>query len=272
MSLSSPPFSQFIQIWQTARHHDGTWQPDYVLVGSDVQRGFPSVDCAGVASELHVVTVDGVNDGGPIKHTVRHANGVWQATLGLVGGEFTAVSCAGVGNELQVVGLSRTGRLRHTIRHADATWQPAFGSIESQEHNDPGSFSAVGCAGVGSDLHVVGVVSGELWHTIRHAAGTWQPTFGLIESHEANNPPPFTFVGCAGVQGELHVVGIDADGQLWHTIRRANGSWQSRFGSVEGQESNDPGAFAQVRCAGVGGDFTSAPWCALLWPSSEGRS
>ncbi len=85
---------------------------------------------------------------------------------------------------------------------------PAFGLIESQENNNPGSFSAISCAGVGNELQVVGIASGQLWHTIRHSDGSWVPAFGLIESQENNDPGPFARISCGGVGSELQVVGI----------------------------------------------------------------
>ena len=51
-------------------------------------------------------------------------------------------------DECQVVGLTDDGGMWHTIRHAEATWQPFFGDVKGVESNDPGHFSAVGCAGV----------------------------------------------------------------------------------------------------------------------------
>jgi hypothetical protein len=51
-------------------------------------------------------------------------------------------------DELQVVGLSEDGGMWHTIRHADGTWVPAFGDVKAQEANNPGRFTAVGCAEV----------------------------------------------------------------------------------------------------------------------------
>ena len=50
----------------------------------------------------------------------------------------------------------------------------------------------------GDQLQVVGVVNGQLWHTIRNPDGSWQPSFGLIEGQEQNNPGAFDAVSCAG--------------------------------------------------------------------------
>ena len=103
------------------------------------------------------------------------------------------------------------------------------------------------------DLQVLGLTDlGGDWHTIRRANGTWQNSFGDVKAQENNDPGKFTAVGCAGVGGNLHVVGLTDDGKMWHTIRRANGTWQDSFGDVKAQENNDPGKFTAVGCAGVG--------------------
>jgi hypothetical protein len=141
----------------------------------------------------------------------------------------------------------------HTIRRADGSWQPFFGDVKGQESNDPGYFTAVGCAGVGGDLHVVALTDdGRMWHTIRRASGAWQPSFGDVKGQEANDPGYFSAVSCGSVNGELHVVSLASDGRLWHTIRHPDASWQKVFGDVKGQESNDPGYLSAVGCAGVG--------------------
>jgi hypothetical protein len=243
------------RLWHTIRYAD-SWQPSFGLVESQEQNNpgaFSAISCAGVGNQLQMVGIVR----GQLWHTIRNADGSWQPSFGLVEsqehnnpGAFSAISCAGVGNQLQVVGIVG-GRLWHTIRNADGSWQPSFGLVESQEHNNPGAFSAISCAGVGNQLQVVGIVGGQLWHTIRNADGSWQPSFGLVESQEHNNPGAFSAISCAGVGNQLHVVGI-VGGQLWHTIRNADGSWQPNFGLVESQENDNPGVFGAISCAGVG--------------------
>ena len=50
-----------------------------------------------------------------------------------------------------------------------------------------------------SELQLIGVAGNQLWHTIRHADGSWQPSFGLVEGQESNNPGPFGAISCGGV-------------------------------------------------------------------------
>jgi kumamolisin len=216
--------------------------------------------CTGLGVPIGTALLAGLvspSQHGQLFHTIRNSDGSWQPSFGLVEaqesnnpGPFTAISCAGVGNEMELVGISG-GQLWHTIRNPNGSWQPSFGLIESQEGNNPGPFTAIACAGVGNQMELVGIVGGQLWHTIRNADGSWQPSFGFVESQERNNPGAFTGIACAGVGNEMELVGI-VGGQLWHTIRNADGSWQPRFGHVETQEANDPGPFTAISCAGVG--------------------
>ena len=158
------------------------------------------------------------------------------------------------GEVMQLLGLTDVGGIWHTIRHADGSWQPSFGDVNGVEANDPGHFTAADCAGVNSELQVLGLTdAGRMWHTIRHADGSWEPSFGDVKNVEANDPGHFSAVSCAGVNGELQTVGLTDTGGMWHTIRHADGSWEPSFGDVKGAEANDPGHFSAVSCASVGG-------------------
>lgn len=98
--------------------------------------------------------------------------------------------------------------------------------------------------GVGAD--------GNLWHTIRNPDGTWQPSFGLVESQASGGPSGFQAVSLAGVGQDAQLVGMGTDQRLWHTIRYYNGSWQPAFGLVEGETAGGPSGFIGVGCAGIG--------------------
>jgi hypothetical protein len=253
-------------MWHTIRLNDSSWQPffgDVKGVESNDPGHFSAVGCARVNDQLQLA---GLTDAGGMWHTIRHADGSWQPFFGDVKGvesndpgHFSAVSCAAVGgftsggSELHIVALTDDGRMWHTIRRADGSWQPFFGDVKDVESNDPGYFSAVGCAGVGGQLHVVGLTDdGRMWHTIRLNDSSWQPFFGDVKGVESNDPGHFSAVSCAAVGGQLHVVGLTDVGGMWHTIRHADGSWQPSFGDVKSVESNDPGHFSAIGCAGVG--------------------
>jgi hypothetical protein len=219
-------------------------------------------------------------------HTIRYPT-TWQAFFGQIEGSvtggpqsFTNVTCGTVdGQSLQVVGVGSDGQLWHTIRNAAGTWQNFFGQIEGAVSGGPPRFTAVACAGTGAGLQVVGVGSdGQLWHTIRNAAGTgWQNFFGLIEGGVTGGPPRFTDVSCGTVDGQsLQVVGVGSDGQLWHTIRNAAGTWQNFFGLIEGAVSGGPSSFTAVACAGTGAGLqlvgVGTGTRAIHWPTFTGTA
>src|SRR5215211_6402236 len=89
------------------------------------------------------------------------------------------------------------------------------------------------CAANGQgDLHVLPIDNnGGLWHTIRDANGNWPFPFGDVLVATGGNIGPTQQVACAAAGGELHVLAIDNNGGLWHTIRAANGNWVP-FGDV----------------------------------------
>lgn len=116
---------------------------------------------------------------------------------------------------------------------------------------NPGGFGRVGMATVFGELHICSITpyDGNIWHVSRHTDGSWQPSFINVKS-QTSNPGHFIDVDCAGAAGDLHLCGITTDGNLWHTIRHIDGTWQSSFEDVKSKTSN-PGAFIDVSCAGV---------------------
>src|ERR1700733_10193167 len=66
--------------------------------------------------------------------------------------------------------------------------------------------------------------------------------------------------GCAcatNAAGDLHVLTSSVpEGKIWHTIRRADGSWPYPFGDVEAATSNIGVNFGHLACAtNVAGDL-----------------
>lgn len=117
-------------------------------------------------------------------HSIRRPDGSWQQ-VGDVGGQIhvpgpvRAVAAAGSGNgDVQFVFVTEDGHLWHTIRYAAGagSWAP-LGDVEGQIHV-PGPVRAVAAAAAGDgDVQVIFTTEdGRLWHTIRYANGSWQPT------------------------------------------------------------------------------------------------
>jgi Astacin (Peptidase family M12A) len=158
------------RLWHTIRHpgtapDNGPWDAFGDVEGQTGDRGFfYHMCCAAVGDDLHLC---GVTNEGRLWHTIRFADGSWQDFRDVepVSGErgnFVKIACAGIGNDLHVCGVTSDGHLWHTIRHPGTSrdngpWD-AFGDIEGQT-GDRGFLLDIGCAGVGSELHVCGLAA-----------------------------------------------------------------------------------------------------------------
>jgi uncharacterized protein YkwD len=105
-------------------------------------------------------------------------------------------------------------------------------------------------------LQLTAVTSdGRLLHTIRYTNGTWSP-FGDVKGQIGDRgsivDAEVQAIG-AGADSALHLCAITSDGRLWHTVRRADGSWVP-FGDVAGQ-AGDQGRFVSVALASVSGEL-----------------
>jgi hypothetical protein len=237
----------------TARAPKGSWTPS-TAVPSAPAGPFAAVTAAGSGSALHVV---GLGSGGGetnLWHILRKASGQWQPSFANIpdaGADrtFDTVACAAIGANLHVLAVE-DGKLRHTIR-TGSSWRTNFAT-----HPIPpgaGTLTAVGCAAVDGALHMVAVIGGALWHRRRNSSGSWSDYTKIKTPAAAGS---FTAVSCAGFAGTLPVVARGDRGgstNLWHTIRKADGSWQASVGNIK-----DPGhdrSFDSISCATVGSDL-----------------
>lgn len=221
--------------------------------------------------ELHVCGISNLS----LWHTIRRAAGTWfqfgdvkrvvlaqnpgSPDPGIISGD---VSCAKVGLELHVCVSNGNGQLWHTIRRADAigSWFP-FDDVGG-DFGLPGRFVRVGAAELNPLLHVCGVTDdGRLWHAarVRDSWSRFENVKNMVLADNPGSPDPgnFSDVDCAGRAGELHVCAVTEDGNLWHTIRRTNGTWFP-FGNVKDQAGHNvgltgrPALFRSVGTSGIG--------------------
>jgi hypothetical protein len=159
------------------------------------------------------------------------------------------LSCSlGENGDLNILAIDLKDGLWHTIRKADGSWPFKFGDVQSQTRligpnpgigATPQVSSSVNFQG---DLHVLVIDENKgLWHTIRKADGTWPFAFGDVQAQTRkvgpNNGIGITPLACCATntQGDLHVLALDNNGGLWHTIRMADGTWPLAFGDVQAQ-------------------------------------
>jgi hypothetical protein len=207
-----------------------------------------AVSAAGIGGELHVVL-----DNNALYHAIRYPGGAWNGfnTAPAPTGRPTGAAVGALGGDLYVFVAQilrpadpRGNLLLYTVRHADGAWGeggPAPGGVVS-------GFLA---AGGGGALHLVTTGSSGVQHSMLTAAGWAGPN---TVSGWATIPPSMGVVAAAVVGADLHVLGLDGAGHLYHAIRHAStGAW-SGFNAVEAFASV-PLYIDSVAAAGVNGDL-----------------
>ena len=252
-------------IWYTERQASGVWPYPFIDVTAKTSQHGPSLDviftacAANQGGDLHVLASDVA---GKLWHTILLANGNWPFPFGdlqvaansNIGSILFTACAANQSGDLHVLALDVNRKLWHTIRQASGIWPAPFEDVQaktSQHGPNIGPIDWVACAtNSKGDLHVLATdANWKLWHTIRLANGGWSDAFRDVQ---AQLPVQHTSTGiglslgiglisivaCATNSGDdLHVLALDRNQKLWHTIRQANSTWADPFGDVQAQTS-----------------------------------
>jgi len=245
------------RLFHTARLSNGSWLPwGDVLAATNATFKVADVGVASVNNELNVVVTD---TDGNVWHAIRHVDETWtsfgniKVEAGDYLGKAVKVSAAAVKSpngsisDLHVAVVSDTGKVWHTARKtADGTWL-AFGDVETQA-GTLAPVADIAVAGTGVDLQLVAVTTdGKVWHTGRKSDGTWLAFGDVIAATGTPLSGAATIDAAGEPNGDLHVVIGTADGKVWHTARKTDGTWLG-IGDVESQTSN-PGAIVNLTAA-----------------------
>jgi kumamolisin len=245
-------------LWHTLRRPDGTWTG---LGDVNAQFAIPGpVHTVGGAwdamtgeTQFMFATADG-----HLWHSLRRPDGSWTG-LGDVNAQFAipgpvrAVAATGDGElaETQFMFTTANGHLWHTLRRPDGTWT-GLGDVTAQLAI-PGHVNAVAATGdgeVGEAQFMFTTMNGHLWHTLRRPDGSWTG-LGDVNGQFAIPGKVRAVAACGDwIDGEAQFMFATADGHLWHTIRRADGSWTG-LGDVNAQFAI-PGPVRAVAAAGDG--------------------
>ncbi|GKU79030.1 hypothetical protein [Paenibacillus sp. L3-i20] len=223
------------QLWHSIRLADGSWSgPNNLSQLLEISKGVAAV--AAASGPNGTIQFIFTTSDGHLWHTIRESNGNWQPIGDLrkevkVSGNVVALSgTGGADGATQFVFTTNDGHLWHTIRRANGSWQP-LGNL-SAELSTKWTGVVTTIAGAegpsnGDAVFVFATNQSNLWHTIRYRnGGKWTGLNDLGKELQVEKRV-IAIGGCSGADGQTQFVFTTQDGQAWHTIRYANGGWQS---------------------------------------------
>ncbi|MFF7176950.1 hypothetical protein [Streptomyces sp. NPDC008121] len=229
---------------------DGTWTGPSPLSGVGQAFRFAGPRQAVSAMPDGGVQVLGVGLDGNIWHDILRRDGGRQgwnllpAADNRAGG-FAARDIAVTGTpdgDAQIVAVGKDGYAYHNIRHADGSWQ-GWSSMPGQ---DGGLVRAtrVAAAGMpdGSAQILVYGADGRMRLGIRAADGSWSPWSVVAGVNAPDFAGPALSIA-ALPNGDSQIAAIGNDGNIWHTLRRGDGTW-SGWGTPAGVSGGAMGASA----------------------------
>ena len=225
------------QLAHFVRHADGSW---------NLSAGTPALDAGGTVDGLSATVVSGKVEllqlkNGVVKVSTQGADGTWSPWAAVPSnGAVRSVAATATGDTLRVVELSADG---HTVTDFDQYSSGNWSTGQSKSVNTDPNYTAteVAAAGDYSGVQIAVTESylgygGGVYHSkITDALGSWDPFLPIAP--QINNYWSASHVSMEFASGEMQLTFSTPSGQLFHTIRFYDGSWQTA-GDVEGAAGN----------------------------------
>lgn len=220
--------------------------PVAALVGSRLGALTPTAASAAPA-DWNAQVLAGLASGG-LMHQVRAGDGTWNPSWTPVEAQGTLyrVSCVGVSTDLHVVASLNSGAPSHAVRSgADGSWTE-FTRIPSLSGPTTGAVH-IAVTALDGELHVFGASENgtTLYHTVRAADGTWQPSWTAVRNFGTISHLATTRVGTT------IDTAVVAGGKLLHAIRSSTGTWTG-WGNIETSAGAIPNDVFGLTLAGIG--------------------
>ncbi|MEV4614365.1 hypothetical protein AB0K43_17465 [Kitasatospora sp. NPDC049258] len=153
--------------------------------------------------------------------------------------------------------LSSGKRFVQSVQQPDGSWSevtPMVGLADLPVSQDYWQMGRIKSSWVNGQLQVTAIdPAGRVLHTVERADGSWQP-WGVVSASSGLGSGQFFSVATTELNGELQLVGTTWAGEVLHTIRHADGSWQP-WGNVMGATGTPSpwGWTTDVAVAGING-------------------
>ncbi|WP_327436407.1 S1 family peptidase (plasmid) [Streptomyces sp. NBC_01201] len=168
-------------------------------------------------------------------HSMRNSNGDWTSFGNVLNAAGTIedlefAADAAIKGKNYVFAVGGNGHLYQANRRATGGWE-AFRDITTEVGDKPG-LTRVAVTSTGTGLALIGLANGRVYHATQDANEVWTK-WGDV-SGKLGVLGNATQVTVAHTSGGETQVGVAADGKAYHGIRKSDGSWSARWGSVSG--------------------------------------
>ncbi|MDK9497770.1 CHAP domain-containing protein [Streptomyces katrae] len=246
------PVSQGGDLYHSLRDAGGTWTSFQPL------NGFGGASFFNATQESITATPDGstqtlaTGKDGNLYHTIRYPDGTWQGWNRMDGANGAATfaaqdqALAGMPNgDAQTMAIGNNGRIYHNARYADRTWQGwnQVGDWQAKK------ISATGMPDGSMQSLIVGT-NGNVYHNVRKTDGTWQGWFAVDGAGTAATFAASSIAIAGLPNGDAQLLAVGNDGNTWHNIRKADGTWQG-WKRMDGANGATTFAASSVAIAGL---------------------